>query len=225
DRAIEISADLVHLVAEDHARNMILVGLAPDGFRLRLNTGIRIKKSNGTVEHAQAALYFNGEVHVAWSIDDVEATLAAVTALPGCRRSSRRDRDATLLLLRHPVHGRSTIMGFTHLVVLTGEVEDALGRRGLASVDMRHNTEISVVLNFVLAGHRRYLLILLALPAVVRECAVGVGHAVRVLTLLHGSSAVVGCIQKLAGEALNHRLLVATTSGRDQPTDRKGLAT
>src|SRR5690606_8648122 len=166
---------------------------------------------------------FDGEVYVAGSINDVETADLAITTLPLGRRRSGRDGDTAFLLLLHPVHGRGTVMRLAHLVVLTGVIEDALGRRGLASVDMRHDTEVSVVLNFELAGHRRYLLFLLALPAVVRECAVSVGHAVRVFTLLHGSSAVVGCVQKLAGKALDHRLIVAAARSRYQPADCQGL--
>src|SRR5690606_19224758 len=67
--------------------------------------------------------------------------------------------------------------------------------------------------------------ILLALPAIMRECAVSICHAVRVFTLLHSSSAVIGCIKKFAGKALDHRLLIAATSGSNQPTDRESLAT
>ena len=37
---VEIGADLVHLVDEDDARNVVLVGLAPDGFGLRLDAGL-----------------------------------------------------------------------------------------------------------------------------------------------------------------------------------------
>jgi hypothetical protein len=35
--------------------------------------------------------------------------------------------------LLHPVHGRSTVVHFTDLVVHTGVVQDALGRRRLAA--------------------------------------------------------------------------------------------
>jgi hypothetical protein len=77
-RAIEIGAGLVHLVAEDHARDVVLVGLAPDSLGLRLNTGIGVEQRNRAVEHAQRTLDFNGEVNVAWSVDDVETAHLAV---------------------------------------------------------------------------------------------------------------------------------------------------
>jgi hypothetical protein len=45
-------------------------------------------------------------------------------------------------------------MHFADLVRLAGVIEDPLGRRGLAGVDMRHDPEIAVVLDRMRAGHR-----------------------------------------------------------------------
>src|SRR5206468_10983087 len=92
------------------------------------------------------------EVDVAGSVDDVQAL-----AGPEGGRRSRGDRDATLLLLLHPVHRRGTFVHFADLVALAGIIEDALGRRGLAGVDMRHDTEITVVLDGMLARHFVFL--------------------------------------------------------------------
>jgi hypothetical protein len=44
-------------------------------------------------------------------------------------------------------------MDFADLVGLAGVVEDALGRRGLSGVDMRHDTEVPVARERVFAGH------------------------------------------------------------------------
>ena len=52
DAAEEVSADLVHLVDEDHARDFVLVGLTPDSLGLRLDTGVGVKKRDGAVENA-----------------------------------------------------------------------------------------------------------------------------------------------------------------------------
>src|SRR5262249_49897453 len=102
--------------------------------------------------HAERTLDLDGEVDVAGRVDDVQA-------LAGPERSgrSRGDRDATLLLLLHPVHRRGTFVHFADLVALAGVIEDALGRRGLAGVDMRHDTEVTVVLDGMLAGHGSFL--------------------------------------------------------------------
>src|SRR6476620_4924169 len=81
-------------------------------------------------------------------VDDVDALVVPVSS--GRRR---RDGDAALLLLLHPVHGGSAVMHLADLVALAGVIEDALGGRGLAGVDMRHDTEVAVVLDGMLAGH------------------------------------------------------------------------
>ena len=75
---------------------------------------------------------------MSWCIDDVDAV-----ALPVCRRGSGSDRDTAFLLLCHPVHGGSTIVRLTHLVVDTGVVQDTLCRRRLTGIDMSHDTNIA----------------------------------------------------------------------------------
>src|SRR3712207_9553171 len=56
DAAIEIGADAVHLVDVGDARNAVLVGLAPDGLGLRLDTGYGVEERDGAVEDAERAL-------------------------------------------------------------------------------------------------------------------------------------------------------------------------
>src|SRR6201999_2406480 len=104
------------------------------------------------IEHAQAALDFDGEVDGAGGVDDVQ-TLAAPERAGG----SRSDGDAALLLLLHPVHRRGTFVHFADFVPLAGVIQDALGGRGLAGIDMRHDTEVAVVLYGMNAGHGLFL--------------------------------------------------------------------
>ena len=59
-----------------------------------------------------------------------------------------------LLLLFHPVHRGSALVDLADLVGAAGVVEDALGRRRLAGVDMRHDPDIACVLKCELAWHR-----------------------------------------------------------------------
>src|SRR4030095_6549002 len=135
----EVGAVLVHLVGEDDARHAILVALAPDGFGLRLDALVGVEHAYGAVEHAKRTLDFDGEVDVAGGVDDVQTL-----AVPERGGRGRGDRDATLLLLLHPVHRRGTFVHFADLVALAGVIEDALGGRGLTGVDMRHDTEVTV---------------------------------------------------------------------------------
>src|SRR5690242_17848531 len=55
------------------------------------------------------------------------------------------------------------------------------------------------------------------LPAVVRECLVGVGHLVNVFALLHRVAAVLRGVDDLVREAIHHRLLVALARVLDDP--------
>ena len=51
ERASEVGADPVHLVHEADARHAVLVGLAPDRLRLRLDAGDGIEHRNRAIEH------------------------------------------------------------------------------------------------------------------------------------------------------------------------------
>src|SRR5690606_10406055 len=124
---------------------------------------------------------FDSEVHVAGGVDDVEAVLHAIARLPRRSRGCRCDGDTAFLLLLHPVHGRSAIMGLAHLMVLARVIEDALGRGRLAGIDVSHDAEITIKLDSGFACHE-----VLLLPAVVREGTVGVSHTVRIFTLFDG---------------------------------------
>jgi hypothetical protein len=92
---------------------------------------------------------------VARRVDDVDAVLGVgqVHALPEAGGGRRRDGDPAFLLLLHPVHRGGTVVHLTDLVVHTGVEKDALGRGGLASIDVRRNTDVSVALDGGLAGH------------------------------------------------------------------------
>ena len=133
----EVRAGAVHLVDEGDARNLVLVRLPPDGLGLRLDAGDRVEDGDRAVEDAEAPLDLDRKVHVPGRIDDVDPMVA-----PERRRRSRRDRDAALLLLGHPVHRRGALVHLAHLVGATGVVEDPLGRRRLARVDVGHDPDV-----------------------------------------------------------------------------------
>ena len=73
DAAVEVGADLVHLVDEHDARHLVLVGLAPHRLGLRLDALVTVKHADGAVEDAQRALHLDREVDVAGRVDDVQA--------------------------------------------------------------------------------------------------------------------------------------------------------
>mmetsp|Transcript_11152 Transcript_11152/g.14697 ORF Transcript_11152/g.14697 Transcript_11152/m.14697 type:complete len:536 (-) Transcript_11152:66-1673(-) len=223
----EVSADLVHLVDEHDARNLVAVSLTPHGFGLGFNTGVGVQNTDCTVENRQRTLNFDGEVNVAGGVDDVQTVLRSVSGLtifgafPESGGRSRGDGDAAFLLLLHPVHGGCTIVHLTDVVGFTSVIQDTLGTGGFTCIDVRHNTEVTVMVECIVACHRSEPL---GLPAVVREGLVGLCHLVGVFALLNRSTAGLYSVQQLTGEAFFHGVFVAGTCRFDQPTDCQGFA-
>jgi hypothetical protein len=134
---------------------LVLVGLAPHGLRLRLHSGDAVEHRDRAVEHAQRALDLDGEVDVAGSVDDVDPVIfaLAVLGLPEGRGGGGRDGDPALLLLLHPVHRRGALVDLADLVGLAGVIEDSLGRRRLAGIDVGHDADVAVAFERMAAGH------------------------------------------------------------------------
>ena len=150
--ALELGADAIHLVDECDPRHAVLVGLAPDGLRLRLDAADRAEHRDRAVKHAQAALDLNREIDVPRRVDDIDAVVAPEA---GGRR--RRDRDAALLLLHHPVHRRGAFVHLADLVVDTGVEEHALCGGGLAGIDVGHDADIAHPFYWCLTSHLKKL--------------------------------------------------------------------
>ena len=134
----EVSASAVQLIYKTNTGNAVLICLTPNGFGLWLYTGYAIEYCNCAIKYAKGTLNFNCEVHVAWGVNDVDRVI-----FPSTCGGSRGDCDATLLLLFHPVHGCCTFVHFTDLVIDSGVKQDALGRRGFARVDVRHDPDVA----------------------------------------------------------------------------------
>ena len=133
--------------------------------------------------------------------------------LPERSGGSRRDRDAALLLLLHPVHRGGALVDLTDLVGLAGVVEDPLGGRRLARVDVGHDADVAGALEWELRhcssrqvsgdggqvrwdtgrpdGSAGWS------PAVVGEGAVGLGHLVEVFLALDRSADAVAGVEQL----------------------------
>ena len=147
--AVKVGSHAVHLVDEAHAGDAVLVSLAPDGLRLGLDARDGVEAADGAVEDAEGTLNLEREVDVARGVDDVDAVV-----LPRAGGGRGGDGDTALLLLLHPVHGGSTLVHLTDLVGLTGVVEDALGGGGLAGVNVRHDTDVAVLVDGHIAASR-----------------------------------------------------------------------
>src|SRR6185312_7474297 len=149
NRVEEIGSRAIHFVNEADAGHAIFVGLAPDGFRLRLHTGNGIKNGTGSIKNAKTALYLGREIDVAGSINNVDSDVA-----PLARSRGGGDGDTALLLLRHPVHGGSAFMHFTNLVSAAGVIENAFGSSSFTGIDVGHDADIAHFLKRNGAGHK-----------------------------------------------------------------------
>src|SRR5512135_1343221 len=83
--------------------------------------------------------------------------ILAVHPLPEAGRCRRGDGDAALALLFHPVHDGGTVVHLADLMRDAGVEQDALGRRGLARVDVGRDTDVPVALDWGSACHSYYL--------------------------------------------------------------------
>ena len=143
----EIRADTVHLVDETNTRHSVFISLPPYCFRLRFNTGNAVKHRYRAVEDAQRTLDFDGKIDVARGVDNVDAVVA-----PTGRGRRRRDRNATLLFLFHPIHRRGAVVHLANFVGTACVIKNALGCRRFTGVDMSHDTDIAVSLERCFAG-------------------------------------------------------------------------
>ena len=142
---LEVGADPIHLVDQRNPRDCISIRLAPYSLGLGLHAAHATEHGHGSVKDTKRALDLRSEVNVPGSVDHVDPILRA-TAPPVTGRSCRRDCDAALLLLLHPVHVGGTLMHFTHPVEASRVVEDALSRSGLAGINVRHDANIPQLL-------------------------------------------------------------------------------
>jgi hypothetical protein len=122
--------------------------LPPNGLGLGLDTAYSTKDGDHPIKHPHGALYFNGEIDVTRGVDDIDAII-----FPAGGNGRSRDGDASLSFLFHPIGDGGTIVHLTHLVDYPRIEKDPFCRRGLASINMRGNTDISNSVQRVGAGH------------------------------------------------------------------------
>jgi len=110
-----------------------------------LNASNRTQYANCAVEYAQGTLHFDRKVDVAGGIDDIDLVLGPilVAAFPETACRGRGDRNPSLLLLLHPVHGCSAIVYLTHFVRLACIKQDSLGCSGLTRINMSGDSDVS----------------------------------------------------------------------------------
>ena len=138
DHAVEVGSDPVEFIDKADSRDVVSVGLEPDGFGLGFDAAISAEYDHGSVEYAKGPFDFDGEVHVAGGVDQVQRV-----SIPFETGGRRCNRDSPLLFLFQIVHNGCTVMHFPDFVGPARKIEHALRDGGLASVNMGANADVS----------------------------------------------------------------------------------
>ena len=132
----EVRARAVHLVLMNAIRGTTVVGLAPDCLGLRLDACDRVEDRDRAVEHAYSST--STVKSTPGRIDNVDAVV-----LPERRRSRRRIVDVSAPAPAPSSPSSAPLVDLAHPVRSTGVVEDPLGRRRLARVDVGHDPDVA----------------------------------------------------------------------------------
>ena len=130
----------VHLVDERDARDRITLHLAIDGDRLRLHAGHGAEHEHRAIQNAERPLHLDREINVPRRVDDVDLVVVPVDGGRG-----RGDRDAALALQVHVVHHGTLTLDFLDGMGAARVIQDPLGQRGLARIDVRRDSNVPYV--------------------------------------------------------------------------------
>ncbi len=144
----KIGPRTIHLIDEGDTRHTVLIGLPPDGFRLRLHAAHRVVDHHCPVQHPHGSLHFNGEIDVPGGVNNIDVVRLITAIHPGPEAAYRRrgDGNAPLLLLRHPVGDRRAIVDLPQLVAHPGVKQDALGGGGFTGINMCRDADVAITL-------------------------------------------------------------------------------
>ena len=118
-------------------RNVKPIRLPPDRLGLGLNPLNTVENHHATIQHAQAALNFGGEIDMPRRVDDDNAVIA-----PKARYRCRGNGDASFSLLLHPVGDGSSVIDIPEPVSSTRVEQNTLSCSGLARIDMGNDTDV-----------------------------------------------------------------------------------
>ena len=140
DDASVVGAGAIHFVDKRQTRHVIALHLPVNGQRLRLYAADSAQNEDRSVQHAETALDFNGEVDVAGRVDQVDHHVVPLNGGGGTG-----DRDPTFALEVHVVHRGAVAAAFDLVDSMdpASVKQDPLAEGGLARVDVCRNTDVS----------------------------------------------------------------------------------
>jgi hypothetical protein len=116
---------------------MILIGLTPNRFGLRLDTADGAKESHGSVQNSQRTFDFDRKIHMTGSVDYIDLMIIPVTGGGGGSNSY-----ASFLFLVHPIHGGGSVVHLSNPMGFASIIKDTLSRSSLTGVNMSHDADI-----------------------------------------------------------------------------------
>jgi hypothetical protein len=119
------------------------------------DSGDSVEHHDGAVQNAQATIDLDGEIDVPRGIDEIDFLVA-----PERGHGRALNRDAAFLFLLQIIGGRRglQILGVVNIddgVLTPRVIQDALGRRGLAGVDVSDDADIADIGKRRCAGHSK----------------------------------------------------------------------
>ena len=136
--AVELRAHAIHFVDEAETRDVIFIGLSPDGFALGLDPFDGREDDDRAVEDSERAFDLGGEIDVAGSVDDVDRHVFPVTGDRG-----GDDGDPALTFLLKIIGGGRSFVDLSHAADFAGVIKDAFGRRRFSGVDVRDDADVA----------------------------------------------------------------------------------
>ncbi len=138
--ALDVGAGQIDFV--DHGNNFepVIEREIDVGEGLRLDALARIDHQQRTLAGGQAARNFVGEIDVTGRIDQVQHVAFPIFGRVIQPHRARLDRDSALALEVHRIE--ELILGLAHRE-RAGALEDSIGQRGLAVIDMRDDRKIA----------------------------------------------------------------------------------
>ncbi len=138
--ALRLSSGQIDLVQHNHDFMVVVDGLIDIGQRLRFHALRGVHHKKRTFARGQRARDFIGEVDVSGRIDQVQHIIFAVLRLVGKTDGLRLDGDAALAL---DVHRVEDLILHLARVQPAGQLDEAVGQRRLAVVDMGDDRKIA----------------------------------------------------------------------------------
>ena len=145
--AIHLGAGQVDLVQHGHDLVVVVQGQIDVGQGLGLHALGGVHHQQRAFAGGQGTRYFVVEVHVSGRVDEVQLIFLSVGSHIGDAHGLRLDGDAALAFQIHLVQ---VLLAGLALADDLGQLKDAVGKGGLAVVDMGDDAEIA---NMIQTGH------------------------------------------------------------------------